>query len=142
MTNLVRVIQKLAYSDFSYGPGGAPGTPYDGYGTQYTPSQMSYGGPRSSGASTPVYGAGPYDQSGIVALPTDPYPAWTADNQAPVTIEQIEDIFIDLTNKFGFQRDSMRNVFDYFMTMLDSRASRMSPAQASFAVSARRLHWW
>ncbi|KAG7832033.1 hypothetical protein KL920_000368 [Ogataea angusta] len=125
-----------AYSDFSYGPGGAPGTPYDGYGTQYTPSQMSYGGPRSSGASTPVYGAGPYDQSGIVALPTDPYPAWTADNQAPVTIEQIEDVFIDLTNKFGFQRDSMRNVFDYFMTMLDSRASRMSPAQALLSLHA------
>ncbi|KAG7701329.1 hypothetical protein KL930_000217 [Ogataea haglerorum] len=125
-----------AYSDFSYGPGGAPGTPYDGYGTQYTSSQMSYGGPRSSGASTPVYGAGPYDQSGISALPTDPYPAWTADNQAPVTIEQIEDVFIDLTNKFGFQRDSMRNIFDYFMTMLDSRSSRMSPAQALLSLHA------
>ncbi|ODV84609.1 glycosyltransferase family 48 protein [[Candida] arabinofermentans NRRL YB-2248] len=125
-----------AYSDFSYGPGGAPGTPYDGYGTQYTPSQMSYGGARSSGASTPIYGAGPYDQSGMVALPTDPYPAWTADNQAPVTIEQIEDVFIDLTNKFGFQRDSMRNMFDYFMVMLDSRASRMSPAQALLSIHA------
>ena len=46
-----------AFSDFSYG-GQTPGTPgYDQYGTQYTPSQMSYGGdPRSSGASTPIYG--------------------------------------------------------------------------------------
>lgn len=124
-----------AYSDFSYGPAGTPGTPYDGYGTQYTPSQMSYGAGRSSGASTPIYGAGPYDQ-GMVVLPTDPYPAWTADNQAPVTVEQIEDIFIDLTNRFGFQRDSMRNMFDYFMTMLDSRSSRMSPAQALLSLHA------
>ncbi|CDK25604.1 unnamed protein product [Kuraishia capsulata CBS 1993] len=126
-----------AFSDFSYGgPGGAPGIPYDGYGTQYTPSQMSYGGPRSSGASTPIYGATPYDQSGIVSLPTDPFPAWTADNQAPVTIEQIEDVFIDLTNRFGFQRDSMRNIFEYFMVMLDSRASRMAPAQALLSIHA------
>ena len=25
-------------------------------------------------------------------------------------MEEIEDIFLDLTNKFGFQRDSMRNM--------------------------------
>ncbi|AOA62794.1 1,3-beta-glucan synthase component [Komagataella phaffii CBS 7435] len=125
-----------AFSDFSYGPGNGAGTPYDGYGAQYTPSQISYGDPRSSNTSTPVYGAGPYDQSGMVALPTDPYPAWTADNQAPVSIEQIEDVFIDLTNKFGFQRDSMRNMFDYFMVLLDSRSSRMSPAQALLSLHA------
>ena len=128
-----------AYSDFSYGQAGgtASGTQYDEYGggAQYTPSQMSYGGGRSSGASTPAYGAAPYDQ-GMVVLPTDPYPAWTADNQAPVTVEQIEDIFIDLSNKFGFQRDSMRNVFDYFMTLLDSRSSRMSPSQALLSLHA------
>ncbi|GMM30708.1 1,3-beta-D-glucan synthase [Martiniozyma asiatica (nom. inval.)] len=120
-----------SYSDFS----GAPAAPYDGYGANYTPSQMSYGDPRSSGASTPYYGAGVYDQ-GMVALPSDPYPAWTADNQAPVPIEQIEDVFIDLTNKFGFQRDSMRNMFDYFMVMLDSRSSRMSPSQALLSLHA------
>ena len=125
-----------SYSDFSYGPGNIPGTPYDGgYGANYTPSQMSYGDPRSSGASTPYYGAGMYDQ-GMIALPSDPYPAWTADNQAPVTIEQIEDVFIDLSNKFGFQRDSMRNMFDYFMVLLDSRSSRMTPAQALLSLHA------
>lgn len=123
-----------SFSEFSYGPGGA-GAPYDGYPAQYTPSQMTYGDPHSSGASTPIYGGG-YDQSGMLALPTDPYPAWTADNQAPVTIEQIEDVFIDLTNRFGFQRDSMRNMFDYFMVLLDSRSSRMAPAQALLSLHA------
>lgn len=124
------------FSDFSsYGPPGTPG--YDSYaGTgQYTPSQMSYGEPRSSGASTPIYGGEGYDPAAIaMALPNEPYPAWTADSQSPVTIEQIEDVFIDLANKFGFQRDSMRNMFDHFMTLLDSRASRMSPDQALLSV--------
>ncbi|CUM62500.1 uncharacterized protein PRCAT00000051001 [Priceomyces carsonii] len=126
-----------AFSDFSYG-GQTPGTPgYDQYGTQYTPSQMSYGGPRSSGASTPIYGGqGSYDPTQFQLSSSLPYPAWSADPQAPVKIEHIEDIFIDLTNKFGFQRDSMRNMFDHFMTLLDSRASRMSPAQALLSLHA------
>ncbi|SCU77450.1 LAFA_0A01772g1_1 [Lachancea sp. 'fantastica'] len=127
------------FSDFSYGPPATPG--YDGYGTpsagQYTPSQMSYGEPRSSGASTPIYGGEGFDSSAIaMALPNEPYPAWTADNQSPATIEQIEDAFIDLANRFGFQRDSMRNMFDHFMTLLDSKASRMSPQQALLSLHA------
>lgn len=131
-----------AFSDFSYGGNGGqhtPGTPsYDQYGTQYTPSQMSYGGdPRnSSGASTPIYGANGYDPTQFQISSNLPYPAWSADPQAPIKIEHIEDIFIDLSNKFGFQRDSMRNMFDYFMTLLDSRSSRMSPAQALLSIHA------
>lgn len=126
-----------AFSDFSYGGGQAPGTPgYDQYGTQYTPSQMSYGGGRSSGASTPIYGNTNYDPTQFQLLSNLPYPAWSADPQAPIKIEHIEDIFIDLTNKFGFQRDSMRNIFDYFMTLLDSRSLRMSPAQALLLLHA------
>jgi len=99
-------------------------------------SQVSYGGNRSSGASTPVYGV---DYSG--ALPAgqrskEPYPAWTSENQIPVSKEEIEDIFLDLVNKFGFQRDSMRNMYDHFMTLLDSRASRMTPNQALLTLHA------
>ena len=128
------------FSDFSsYGP---PSGTYPN--DQYTPSQMSYPDQDgSSGASTP-YGNGVvngngqyYDPNAIeMALPNDPYPAWTADPQSPLPIEQIEDIFIDLTNKFGFQRDSMRNMFDHFMTLLDSRSSRMSPEQALLSLHA------
>ncbi|AET40546.1 1,3-beta-D-glucan synthase Ecym_6156 [Eremothecium cymbalariae DBVPG len=134
------------FSDFSYGP---PATPsgYDQYGAaagaaggvdQYTPSRMSYAGdPRSSGSSTPIYGADGFDPSAVaMALPSDPYPAWTADSQSPVSVEQIEDVFIDLANRFGFQRDSMRNMFDHFMVLLDSRASRMSPQQALLSLHA------
>ncbi|CAN3377239.1 hypothetical protein DIURU_003510 [Diutina rugosa] len=127
-----------AFSDFSYGGQNQSGYDQYGNGTQYTPSQMSYGGdPRSSGASTPIYGGqGQYDPTQFQMSSNLPYPAWSADPQAPIKVEHIEDIFIDLTNKFGFQRDSMRNMFDYFMTLLDSRASRMSPAQALLSLHA------
>jgi len=64
------------------------------------------------------------------------YPAWTPDRQIPLSKEEIEDIFLDLTQKFGFQRDSMRNMFDFTMQLLDSRASRMSPNQALLTLHA------
>jgi hypothetical protein len=38
------------------------------------------------------------------------YPAWTRERGIPISKEEIEDIFLDLTQKFGFQRDSMRNM--------------------------------
>lgn len=98
-------------------------------------SQVSYGGNRSSGASTPVYGAGYSDTPGAQRS-KEPYPAWTSENQIPLSKEEIEEIFLDLTKKFGFQRDSMRNVFDHFMVLLDSRASRMTPNQALLSLHA------
>ncbi|KAK4942493.1 1,3-beta-D-glucan synthase [Elasticomyces elasticus] len=112
---------------------------YDNQGGRgYRPpsSQISYGGNRSSGASTPIYGMD-YNN----ALPggnrsREPYPAWTSDAQIPLSKEEIEDIFLDLTAKFGFQRDSMRNMYDHLMTLLDSRASRMTPNQALLSLHA------
>lgn len=38
------------------------------------------------------------------------YPAWSQERNIPLSKEEIEDIFLDLTQKFGFQRDSMRNM--------------------------------
>ncbi|KAF8754567.1 1,3-beta-glucan synthase subunit FKS1 [Rhizoctonia solani] len=84
-------------------------------------------------------------------LSREPYPAWTPDRGVPLSKStlfapshvsklifrrEIEDIFLDLTQKFGFQRDSMRNQFDYLMNLLDSRASRMSAEQALTTVHA------
>ncbi|KAI1340680.1 family 48 glycosyltransferase [Xylariaceae sp. FL0016] len=114
---------------------------YNSYGDGargYRPpsSQISYGGNRSSGASTPNYGM---DYGNV--LPSgqrsrEPYPAWTSDAQIPLSKEEVEDIFLDLSNKFGFQRDSMRNMYDHLMTLLDSRASRMTPNQALLSLHA------
>lgn len=105
-------------------------------GNRYRPdsSQVSYQGNRSSGASTPVYGMD-YGAN-MPAGSREPYPAWIAENQIPISKEEIEDIFVDLANKFGFQRDSMRNMFDHFMTLCDSRASRMTPTQALLSLHA------
>src|SRR3954447_19406542 len=102
-------------------------------------SQMSYGGNRSSGASgasTPNYGM---DYGNVLPAgqrSREPYPAWTSDAQIPLSKEEVEDIFLDLTAKFGFQRDSMRNMYDHLMTLLDSRASRMTPNQALLSLHA------
>lgn len=132
------------YSDYSMrsdadyyrqGDGQYMGYTDDGYGqTPGSASQMSFNGNRSSGASTPVYGL----DYGLPAgqRSREPYPVWTPENNVPLTKEEIEDIFIDLANKFGFQRDSMRNMFDFVMYLLDSRASRMTPNQALLSVHA------
>ena len=117
---------------------------YNGYGDGamggrgYRPpsSQISYGANRSSGASTPNYGM---DYGNVLPAgqrSREPYPAWTSDAQIPLSKEEIEDIFLDLTSKFGFQRDSMRNMYDHMMTLLDSRASRMTPNQALLSLHA------
>lgn len=110
----------------------------EGQNRGYRPpsSQVSYGGNRSSGASTPIYGMDYTNALPAGQRSREPYPAWTADAQIPLTKEEIEDIFLDLTSKFGFQRDSMRNMYDHLMTLLDSRASRMSPNQALLSLHA------
>ncbi len=73
---------------------------------------------------------------GNTASISEPYPAWSGEAQVPVSKEEIEEIFVELTNKLGFQRDSMRNMYDHLMVMLDSRASRMTPNQALLSLHA------
>ncbi|KAF5380941.1 hypothetical protein D9615_003945 [Tricholomella constricta] len=95
-------------------------------------SRSRYASSVDSHASIPSIS--PFADSG--AGSNDPYPAWGADKQIPMSTEEIEDIFLDLTQKFGFQRDSMRNMFDFTMHLLDSRASRMTPNQALLTLHA------
>ncbi|KAF9579979.1 1,3-beta-D-glucan synthase, partial [Lunasporangiospora selenospora] len=68
--------------------------------------------------------------------PSSLYPSWTIEKGVPLTREEIEGIMLDLTRKFGFQRDNMRNQTEAFMTMLDSRASRMPPVHALTTIHA------
>ncbi|KAI7870760.1 1,3-beta-glucan synthase component-domain-containing protein [Spinellus fusiger] len=56
-----------------------------------------------------------------------PYPSWGPEDAIPITAAQINTIFETLGRKFGFQSDSVRNMFDHLMTMLDSRTSRLKP---------------
>ncbi|KAH9934747.1 1,3-beta-glucan synthase component-domain-containing protein [Fomitopsis serialis] len=79
---------------------------------------------------------GPYNPFADMPGSGEPYPAWTSERDIPMSAEEIEDIFLDLAQKFGFQRDSMRNMYDFLMQLLDSRASRMSPNQALITIHA------
>ncbi|KAH9842776.1 1-3-beta-glucan synthase [Rhodofomes roseus] len=100
----------------------------DGYDRPYSDSMNS----RFSTGTTD----GPYNPFADVPGSDEPYPAWTAERDIPMSAEEIEDIFLDLAQKFGFQRDSMRNMYDFLMQLLDSRASRMSPNQALITIHA------
>lgn len=97
----------------------------DVYGQKYVPSQESLGGPPRMGiseSSTPTF----VDHNGVVR---EPYPAWSAERQIPLSKEEIEDIFLDLTQKLGFQRDSMRNMV--CSSPFGSRASFHASRRAS-----------
>ena len=65
-----------------------------GEGRGYRPpsSQVSYGGNRSSGASTPVYGMEYGNALPAGQRSREPYPAWTSDAQIPLSKEEIEDL--------------------------------------------------
>ncbi|CAI5757767.1 unnamed protein product [Candida verbasci] len=58
------------------------------------------------------------------------YPAWCAENGAITSLEQILEIFLELGNNFGFQDDNVSNMYDHFMTQLDSRSSRTNCSNA------------
>lgn len=66
----------------------------------------------------------------------DPYPTWNPPEAVPITREDIEAIFLQLTTIFGFQFDNTRNMFDYLMRLLDSRTSRLGPTHALRSIHA------
>ena len=76
--------------------------------------------------------------------------SWCTENGAPFDSTAINAIFVHLGNLFGFQMDNVTNMFEYFMSLLDSRASRMSCAMALLSVhadyiggdSANYKHWY
>ncbi|KAK6996025.1 putative 1,3-beta-D-glucan synthase subunit [Favolaschia claudopus] len=99
---------------------------------RYATSAESLNALRTGHTASPTM----YSEYTLNPATVDAYPAWSAERHIPLSKEEIEDIFLDLTQKFGFQRDSMRNMFDFVMQQLDSRASRMSPNQALLTLHA------
>lgn len=116
------------------------GDEYDGQtykADSYSADSRMYGnGQAPQGAYQQAPPAASYRDSVAAVRQREPYPAWTADKNIPLSKEEIEDVFIDLANKFGFQRDNMRNMYDHLMILLDSRASRMRPEQALLTLHA------
>lgn len=68
-----------------------------------------------------------------------PYPAWSTENGAPMDVKTIRSIFERITHIFGFQADNAENMFEFLMSLLDSRASRMTCDSALIAVHADYL---
>jgi 1,3-beta-glucan synthase len=77
---------------------------HDVYGQRLGPSAESLNGVRSSAPTLGDFAAAQFGNG------REPYPAWGAERTIPLSKEEIEDIFLDLQQKFGFQRDSMRNM--------------------------------
>ena len=77
---------------------------HDVYGQRLGPSAESLNGGRTSAPNLGDFGASQYNTG------REPYPAWGAERVIPLSKEEIEDIFLDLQQKFGFPRDSMRNM--------------------------------
>ncbi|WFC94517.1 1,3-beta-glucan synthase [Malassezia brasiliensis] len=108
-------------------------------GDSYSAETRMYGSSTAAGGQNGYAQSSPtqaYRESTAGVRQREPYPAWTVDKNIPLSKEEIEDIFIDLANKFGFQRDNMRNMYDHLMILLDSRASRMPPSQALLTLHA------
>ncbi|KAF8496308.1 1,3-beta-glucan synthase [Gautieria morchelliformis] len=132
--------------DTVHSDGSAPGERYyDNQGTYDTyphkrdgdtDSEAEAYGPRYAPSAEYLHDYTPTATDFHSSPTREPYAAWTAERQIPLSKEEIEDIFLDLTQKFGFQRDSMRNMFDFLMQLLDSRASRMTPNQALLTLHA------
>ncbi len=75
----------------------------------HSAESLNLNGGRSSAPNLGDFGTSQYNTG------SEPYPAWGAERNIPLSKEEIEDIFLDLQQKFGFQRDSMRNMvrFEY-----------------------------
>jgi len=80
---------------------------YDVYEQRLGPSAESPNGGRSSVQNMGDFGGSQYNTG------HEPYPAWGAERVIPLSKEEIEDIFLALQQKFGFQRDSMRSMVRY-----------------------------
>lgn len=64
------------------------------------------------------------------------YPSWCEENEASATIENIYQCFKVMGQLFRFQHDNVENMFDHFMTQLDSRSSRMGCPLALLSLHA------
>lgn len=71
-----------------------------------------------------------HEEKDSVAKDEVDYPAWSSGGSVPLTTEEIKQILFKLQTIFKFQQDSTRNIFEYFMSLLDSRALRMGPYMA------------
>lgn len=101
----------------------------DVYGQRPAPSSESLGPPPGSRMGYPESSTPTFNEYTGPAGAREAYPAWSAERQIPLSKEEIEDIFLDLTQKFGFQRDSMRNMVSNVLVSVFANSLCYSPFQ-------------
>ncbi|KAJ7833136.1 1,3-beta-glucan synthase component-domain-containing protein [Mycena olivaceomarginata] len=99
---------------------------------RYATSAESLNAQRTGHTSSPTV----LSEYGGITPGLNAYPAWSADRHIPLSKEEIEDIFLNLTQKFGFQRDSMWNMED---TRFSVFICYITEAKDVFIVSALML---
>jgi 1,3-beta-glucan synthase len=110
---LIFTLFSVTYSPSRYTAPHDTDSDVDVYGQRYAPSAESLG-PAAPGRVTSSESSQPmYVDYGQPTSAREAYPAWSTERQIPLSKEEIEDVFLDLTQKFGFQRDSMRNMVSF-----------------------------
>lgn len=90
---------------------------------------QNYTGPISRGTTADYHDARAIkDQSCSVSKESEEsesFHNWCSENGALISAFEIENVFARLGEVFGFQKDNVSNMFEYFMTLLDSRAAEL-----------------
>nr|ABX80513.1 putative beta-1,3-glucan synthase catalytic subunit 3 [Candida parapsilosis] len=86
----------------------------------------------------PFYSSHMTDSPSSMTYNDGPYHAWCKDNGAKVSTDTILATFTNLGRRFGFQEDNVNNMYELFMTQLDSRSSRMDCSEALLSL---HLHY-
>lgn len=60
----------------------------------------------------------------------DIFSSWASETNVPISASAIQELVLELQNIFKFQESSARNIYELFMSLLDSRALRMAPDMA------------
>ncbi|KAI5955534.1 GSL2 [Candida theae] len=139
----IELLKRTATAIDNNTQGYASGFPLSGFKTPHFDSRkwaeverIGFGGDKDYHYRNPGETLAENDYYDIYSNKFDPYPAWNPAETVPITREDIEAVFLQLTAIFGFQFDNTRNMFDYLMRLLDSRSSRLGPEHALRSVHA------
>ncbi|WPK26498.1 hypothetical protein PUMCH_003852 [Australozyma saopauloensis] len=97
---------------------GGDRTPFFSEGSRYSAAEAAHSSPNFRSSKYPEL------------MELEAFSAWKQSEGATLPASEIKKIMMKLQKVFGFQEDSVRNIYEYLMTQLDSRALRMGPANA------------
>ncbi|KAG0688654.1 hypothetical protein C6P40_000692, partial [Pichia californica] len=103
---------------------------------QQTPYQQRLSGPDSFNTGNNQFNYKIPDEQPENQFENDPYFSYNTDVDQPISSSEIYNIFKKVCNIFSFQTDNCENVYELFMSQLDSKASRGSAVTSLFSLHA------